>query len=276
MPEGDSLKLTADRLNQALAGAPLVRAELRWPSLGGIELRGLTIKEVVPYGKNTLFRLSDDRTLHTHLRMDGHWRVARTGTRDAGGNDPKYRAVLANSTWTALGWLLGMMNLVRTADEGRLLGHLGPDVLAPDFAVAGVDEAVRRFFAADVARPLCVALMDQQMVAGIGTIWMAESLCFERIYPWTMVAELDSARLRRLLLTASRLMSRSVATARSRGLGADGMLAHGRHHKPCRRCGALIALGATTSPDKRPDQGVGGERVVYWCPRCQAPGRAVV
>ncbi len=270
------LKLTAERLGAALGGSPLVRAELRWPSVAGADLRGRTLVESVAYGKHTLLRFDDGRTLHTHLRMDGSWKVQRTGSPEAAGRHPAVRAVLATEAWTCLGWHLGMVDLVRTRDEGTLIGHLGPDVLAPGFVgepgADGAAEGARRLVA-DPARAVCAALLDQRTVAGLGTIWMAESLFAERLWPWTPVGSLPPARVRALLVTASRLITGAVAVGRRRGLGAVERRVHGRHHKPCVRCGTPVALGSTTGQDVRPDQGA-LERVVYWCPTCQAPSRA--
>ena len=265
MPEGDVLRLTAGRLGAALRGAPLVRAELRWPSAAGVDLVGATARETVAYGKHLLTRFDDGRTLHTHLRMDGYWRVHRTGAREANGRSPAVRAVLATETWTCLGWHLGMLDVLRTRDEPRLLGHLGPDVLGDDFADR-LDEGAGRLVT-DPDRPLCAALLDQRGVAGLGTIWTAESLFATRRWPWTPVGSLDDDARRTLLVTARRLMGRSVEVGRRSGLGAVELAVHGRHHKPCRRCGTPVALGSTAGPGRRPDA---GERAIYWCPTCQS------
>src|SRR5690606_13617955 len=181
VPEGDVLRLTADRLDQALRGSPLVRAELRWPSAAGADLVGRTVTSCTAYGKHVLTRLDDGRTLHTHLRMDGSWRVERTGGRAAAARRPEIRAVLATTRWTCVGWRLGMLDLLRTRDEPHLLAHLGPDVLADDFPGDGLDEAVRRM-REQGPRPLCDVLLDQGVVAGLGTIWMAESLYASRLW----------------------------------------------------------------------------------------------
>ena len=58
MPEGDALRRTANRLHAALAGRRLIRTELRWPDLGGIDLSGRTMTEVEAYGKHLLLRLA--------------------------------------------------------------------------------------------------------------------------------------------------------------------------------------------------------------------------
>ena len=83
MPEGDVLRLTAARLDAALRGAALVRAELRWGGLGDVDLTGREVAEVVAYGKNLLVRTTDGWTVHSHLRMEGRWYVARTGSPEA-------------------------------------------------------------------------------------------------------------------------------------------------------------------------------------------------
>lgn len=265
MPEGDVLRLTAQRLDSALRGSPLVRADLRWPSAAGVDLVGATARETVAYGKHLLTRFDDGRTLHTHLRMDGTWRVYRTGSREASGRGPAVRAVLATASWTCVGRHLGMLDVLRTRDEPRLLGHLGPDVLADDFPDRAAEGARR--LAADPARPLCAALLDQRSVAGLGTIWTAESLFLTRTWPWTPAGDLGEDARRTLLLAGRRLMSRSVQVGRRSGLGAVELAVHGRHYKPCRRCHTPIALGSTLGPGLRPDA---GERAVYWCPSCQA------
>ena len=81
MPEGDAVWRTARRLHEALAGRVLVSADLRWPSLATSDLSGLTVTEVVPRGKHLLLRLDNGWTLHSHLRMDGSWRVEPTRPR---------------------------------------------------------------------------------------------------------------------------------------------------------------------------------------------------
>ena len=77
MPEGDTVWRTAQRLHQALAGDPLTRSELRWPDLSTLDFRGRVTVEVVSRGKHLLHRLDDGFTIHSHLRMDGQWRIER-------------------------------------------------------------------------------------------------------------------------------------------------------------------------------------------------------
>ncbi|MGC5168222.1 DNA-formamidopyrimidine glycosylase family protein [Luteimicrobium sp. DT211] len=287
MPEGDVVLLAARRLDAALRGRPLERAELRWPTEFEVDLVGHAVREVASYGKHLLTRLDDGRTLRTHLRIDGTWRIARTGTPQARARDPRVRAVLANATWTCVGTDLGMLDVVRTRDERALLGDLGPDLLADGFAregdggaggdgarePAGLDVAVRRILAADadggfrrehdpaVGAPVVELLLSQRGVAGIGTIYAAETLFTHRLWPWTPARALGAAALRDLLLTARRLELAAVAT----GPQAQERFVHGREGRSCRVCGTTVQVGVANRPPY--------ERPVFWCPACQAPGQ---
>jgi len=285
MPEGDILKVTAEKLALALVGKPLVQAEFRWPSAGGANLEGATVTDAVSYGKHVLIRFDDGRTLHTHLRMEGFWKIAPTGTpqargslaakyshkkKDAGANGGplEIRAMLANEQWTALGIALGMLDLVPTYDEAKLLGHLGPDVLSPNFDTEGAALGAARLLEFG-NWPICAALLEQRAVAGLGTIWMAETLWTTKTYPWLKVSDMDDAARISLLRTASNLINRSVEIARVRGFNAVPRRAHGQNRNFCVRCQTPIKVSALSGPDARPDQG-SFDRIVYWCPTCQA------
>jgi endonuclease-8 len=112
-----------------------------------------------------------------------------------------------------------------------------------------LDEMVRRFRAADQAREIGEALLDQRLVAGIGNLWRAEALFEVGISPWRQLGDVFDQELRAVLAAASSLMRAP------RGLRR----VYRRAGLPCRRCGARIL--------SRPQ----GEhaRIAYWCPACQ-------
>ena len=72
----------------------------------------------------------------------------------------------------------------RPATEDSVVGHLGPDLLGPDW---DLDEAVRRI-AAQPDRTIGEALLDQRNLAGIGTFYRAELLFLHGVHPRTPVA----------------------------------------------------------------------------------------
>jgi endonuclease-8 len=164
VPEGDTVWLAAQRMQTALADSTLRRGEFRIPQLATVDLTGVAVREVVPRGKHLLIRLADGRTLRTHFRMDGSWHIYRPGARWHGGPAYDVRVVLATDDWECVGYRLHDIDLVPTAEEDRLVGHLGPDVLGPGW---DLDEAMRRL-TGHPDEQIGVALVDPRHQGGIG------------------------------------------------------------------------------------------------------------
>lgn len=185
MPEGDTVWLAGQRLHDALAGDVLVRSDLPVPSLATVDLAGQTVVEVVPRGKHLLTRLSGGLTLHTHFRMDGSWHLYRPGDRWTGGPQWQVRAVLETASWQAVGYRLPVVGLLASSDEDSVVGHLGPDVLGPDW---DRDLAVERLLAEPDAE-VGMALLDQRNLAGLGNLYRCEVLFLQGLTPWVRVAD---------------------------------------------------------------------------------------
>ncbi len=261
MPEGDTVHRTADRLNRALAGQVVERADLRWPSVPDVDLSGSVTTEVVARGKHILHRFDTGSTLHTHLRMEGQWRIEHPGPdTERALRRQGLRAAVLTAPWSAVGLRLGMLDLVPTAREGDLVGHLGPDVLGPDW---DPDEVTRRVTGSP--RLVGDVLLDQRVLAGVGTFWASELLFLERINPWTRADTLDPQAVRRLLDRLHRLMSTAAATGwqASTGIQRAGEEAyvHARSGRPCRRCGDTVRVAMTGGPPR--------QRTMFSCPTCQ-------
>jgi endonuclease VIII len=257
MPEGDVVWRTAEDLHQALAGRELTRSDFRVPRFATADLTGRAVTATVSRGKHLLTRVEGDITVHTHLKMEGSWRVSPAA--DFPLRDHKIRLILANSQWQAVGYLLGIVELIRTSKEDRALGHLGPDLLGPDWDAAA---AVSRL-TAQPDRTIGEALLDQRNLAGMGTIYRAETLFLRGINPWRPVGEVTDLQglvdLARRLLDANKASGRAVTT----GNTAQGarLWVYGRAGQPCRRCGEII-LRSELGPALE-------ERTAVWCPRCQ-------
>ncbi|GAA3632277.1 Fpg/Nei family DNA glycosylase [Microlunatus ginsengisoli] len=263
MPEGDVVFRSCYRLNEVLAGRRLARCEFRVPTLATTDLTGVEIREVVSRGKHQLFRLADGFTLHSHFRMDGAWRIYQAGRAWSGGPDWQVRAVLGTADHVAVGYRLPVLELLPTAEEDTVVGHLGPDLLGPDW---DLDEALRRI-GTDPTRAVGEALLDQRNLAGIGTFYRAEILFLQGVHPRTPVTDVPD--LRRLVQRAQLLMSanRWQVAQTSTGDTRPGRRAYvfERGNQPCRRCGTPISteeFGPT-----------GQERRSYWCSRCQPDRR---
>lgn len=259
MPEGDNVWQTARRLG-VLSGEELTRTDFRVPSVATVDLSGRRVLETVSRGKHLLTRVEGGTTIHSHLKMEGRWDVQPAGAR---WRRPAHeaRVVLRTTTHDAIGYSV-LVDVVPTAEEDRLVGHLGPDLLGPDW---DQDEAVRRI-ARSPDVPIGVALLDQRNLAGLGNVYKSEMLFLSGLDPWRPVAEVpDLPRVVALghrLITANRDRSRVTTGNPRRG---QQYWVYGRAGQPCRRCGTRVESG---------EQGEAGvERITYWCPSCQPPVR---
>src|SRR5215470_17765416 len=97
MPEGDVVWASARRLHEALGGLPLTVSDFRVPRYATTDLTGRVVREVVSRGKHLLIRVDGDVTVHTHLRMEGSWRIRPGGSPVP--RDHRVRLVLANARW---------------------------------------------------------------------------------------------------------------------------------------------------------------------------------
>lgn len=259
MPEGDTVWLAGRRLHEALAGRVLTRSDFRVPHLATADLAGRRVTEVVSRGKHLLTRVGDDLTLHTHFRMDGSWHLYRPGDRWRGGPQWQVRVVLENPQWQAVGYRLPVVELLARDSEADAVGHLGPDILGPDW---DLDEAVRRL-ARDPDRELGQALLDQRNLAGVGNLYKTEVCFLAGLTPWTPVRDVPDlgavvGRVARLL-EVNKNTVRQVTTGDSRR--GRGHWVFERSGRPCLRCGTPVASAEQGDPPY--------QRIAYWCPSCQ-------
>ena len=261
MPEGDTVYRAGRLLDRTLSGHVLERTDFRVPQHATADLAGSTVVSTVSRRKHQLTRIEGDLgawTLHTHLKMEGAWRVHRHGE---GWKRPasQARVVLTTDDRVAVGFSLGIVELLPTVEEDSVVGHLGPDLLGPDWDEA---EALRRLLS-EPGRPIGEALLDQRNLAGIGNMYMAE-LCFvcgvNPRDPGGSVPNLPRLvrRGKQMLdLNKERAVQSTTGDLRER----ERMWVYRRDRSPCRRCRTPIAV-TMTGPAER-------ERAAYWCPACQ-------
>ncbi len=133
-----------------------------------------------------------------------------------------------------------MVEIARTADESRWIGHLGPDILSDDF-----DPAMTLPKA-----PVVEMLLDQRNLCGLGTMWACETAFLAGANPFGPAADLEGP-----LTQIREEMLASVTGSRPR------MRVFERTGLPCRVCGTPIRTGRVGRPPH--------DRVTYWCPTCQ-------
>ncbi len=271
MAEGDSLVRIARKLRPVLldreivsAAAPNQRSSLRVHSR---RLEGRRVEAVETRGKHLLIHLDQSLTIHSHLGMNGGWRVddgRGFGKPDrsawllleiepAEGGRPPRVAQFGGTT----------LRLVRTAELARdqRLALLGPDILAPDFDLESAGARLR-----SSRDQVGVALLDQKLVCGIGNIFKSEA-CFEAgIDPWRPAASLTNGKdtdespgygdeATRLLAIARRQMEAAVETGKRPGR------IYKKTGRPCSRCRSTRVRSRGQGEDNR---------TTYWCPGCQS------
>ncbi|WP_236791693.1 DNA-formamidopyrimidine glycosylase family protein [Amycolatopsis sp. GM8] len=260
MPEGDTVFLAGKMLDRALAGRTLSRTDFRHPALATADLTGRQVLGVGTVGKHLFTRFSGELSLHSHLKMDGTWEIYRAGAR---WRHPAHhmRVVLADARVQAVGFRLHDLELLPTGEESRLVGHLGPDLLDPQWTDEHTALAAAAL-AADPARELGLALLDQRVMAGVGNLYKCEICFLLGVTPWVPVSEVDTAKavaLARKLLLANAWRHEQVTT---------GDLARGRRtwvyertRAGCHRCGGPVRVGTQGTDVRR--------RPTWYCPRCQ-------
>lgn len=258
VPEGDTIHRAAELLRPALAGATLARFEA--PRLTGVRpWPGTPIDDVEAHGKHLLVHFAGGLSLRTHLRMSGVWRLYRVGGR---WQKPAHlaRVVIETDTgWVAVCFSAPVVETYQRAAGHAVLAGLGPDLCRPDsLEPAVLDAVLARLAAAPPDTPVGVALLDQQIAAGIGNVFKSEACFAVGLDPFTPLGALDDDTRRRLWAMAARQLRANLGRG-PRRTHRRGLAVYRRQGRPCHTCGTPIRMA------RQGDH----QRSTYWCPRCQ-------
>ncbi len=270
MPEGPTIKVTADLLRGALQGK-IVRSFhslLKKAAAEGWQpkIAGQRVDVVRSVGKHLLIELSSDYVLYSHMMMWGAWHVYAPGEAWRKPST-RARAVLETDDAVAVLFNAPVCDLVH---RGQLAQHItassGPDLLSDAFPI---DEARRRFYAPEHAtREVGELIMDQQVLAGIGNVLKSEILFQTGIHPERTPGTVTAAEFDRMITLSRDLMRTSYELGTFEGafLPPDAEIQGGRYGYvyrrrgyPCVRCGTAIRMVR---------QGT-GQRMTWYCPHCQ-------
>ncbi len=273
MPEGDTIFRAAATLQRALGGHRVERFESVFPALTRVHedhpFVGATIDRVHSLGKHLLMQFSNGFVLRTHMRMNGSWHIYRRGekwrrpARDM-------RVLVATADFEAVGFDIPVAEFIKESSMTKhaVLAKLGPDVLDEEF---DRDEALRSLKERSSSE-IAEALLNQQVMAGLGNVYKSEVLFMCRVNPFMAVASLTDEQVACLVDTGRKLLRLNVSSSLApmttytgyrrttrRSDPGERLWVYGRGRLPCRRCGTAIAAKK---------QGAGA-RLTYWCPRCQ-------
>jgi formamidopyrimidine-DNA glycosylase len=143
------------------------------------------------------------------------------------------------------------------------LQKMGPEPFSEEFSVEYLVEKLR-----DRRRPIKTALLDQELVAGVGNIYADESLFLSRINPETLCSQLSREQIDRLRLALIQVLNSSIAvggTTFSTFLNVHGVngnyrgeaLVYARAGEACQVCATPIQRLKLAG------------RSAHFCPQCQ-------
>lgn len=257
MPEGDSLRRLADRIDTAFAGQRVERSELRDPRLAGRDLTGSTLRHADAYGKHLFVRFDDGRSLHAHLKMDGSFAIGRPS------REPEWKRRV--ELWFPDGRLTAesvpILELVATADEHLVTDPLGPDLCRPDEPPDPSVIADRMRTSPEA--PLTGSMLDQRNAAGFGNIYVTEVPFVTGVSPFQTVGSIE--RLDELVAIGVALIRTNARlgpqNTTGRRMQTDAHFVHGIGRRPCPVCGDRLNY-------RKPADTPWG-RSITWCSRCQ-------
>ena len=267
MPEGPEIRRAAQAVHRGIAGQPL-RMTLAHPALAPMTraLRGATVESVSARSKAMLTRFSTGDVLYSHNQLYGEWVVDRP---DEPLRSRAIRLVLETSAQRAVLYSATDFAWLRHGEEAAhpYIAKLGPEVLDDATTVRDIAARLAQF----PRRRISDALLDQQVLAGLGNYLRSEIAFVARLNPWRRLGELSDVERHRLAKAVHDITHRSFRTdgvcvptalyRAQRQLGASFEAARffvfDRAQQPCRECGATIERATL------------GGRKLFVCVACQ-------
>ena len=253
MAEGPLVHYYTKRLNEVLQGKE-ARIEFRLRKLKALTpaFEKVRIERVEAHGKQFRIHLPDERVLLIHLMMWGSWRIYRRGE---SWDKPLERArvIFHTDAHTAVVFSAPVIKLLAFSDlqSNPSWGNLGPDPLRSDFSSKEFFRRLERY----PSREIGEALLDQQVIAGVGNILRIEILYRSYIHPRKRVGSLSRKEKEELLQWTLKLFEKWM---RQIGRRSHWIQIYRRSGKPCPNCGTPIEFFRQAG------------RITYACPTCQS------
>lgn len=273
MPELPEVETVRRGLTRLVVGRKVLGTEVRWektisgmaPEEFDAELVGRTIEKVDRRGKYLLFRFSGGLTMVSHLRMEGAYYTVPAGTEPGKHDLVTFHLDEGIDLFYRDTRKFGRMNLVPDADALQVAGlaKIGPDPTEKDLSLAYM---VSEFGKSRMhVKPF---LLDQSHIAGLGNIYVDETLWQSQIHPLTAANKLTEDELARLRENIIHEITRATehhgTTVHSftTAFGEAGefqneLQVYGRVGEPCLRCGHPLEKMKVA------------QRGTTYCPVCQ-------
>lgn len=261
MPEGHTTHRLAKDLFSTLVDQQVEASSPQGHfAVSAEQIDGTQLVEASAWGKHLFCEFEGPTTLHIHLGLIGKLRRKEVDEPVVG--QIRLRLVGERDIWD----LSGPMVCELIEDTAPIVAKLGPDPLRPD---GDPDLFVERLRKRSI--PLCAAILDQKVIAGLGNVFRSE-LCFLLgVDPRTPAKNLDEDTARALWGLAvaqlelgverNRIVTRDLSEVDEPHdeLDDDARLyVYKRDGSPCHRCGDEIVLIELA------------KRKAWYCPTCQS------
>jgi formamidopyrimidine-DNA glycosylase len=267
LPEVETIK---NELTPLVSGRRIKSVEFLWaktllsPSITEFESRvkGRTIVSLDRRGKYLIMRLDSGDSILVHLRMTGSFLVSKSSKLP----DSHTRAVIHLDDGANMFFIdprkFGKFQLVEDAST-RVFDKLGPEPLSEAFTSAALAQRL-----AGRKIPIKAALVDQEVVAGIGNMYADEALFEARIHPLRESDSLSAAEVKRLHHAIREVLKKAIENkgasisnyfrpAGGKGSAHEGFKVAHRRGEECPVCGGPVERIVVRS------------RGTYFCPSCQ-------
>ncbi len=290
MPELPEVETIRRGLAPLLSGHRLIHVDAKREDLRvslpvnfAARLEGRRVRTLRRRAKYLLVDLDGSETLIVHLGMSGRFTVHRRGvtampgrfalrmTSIGSGSGKHDHIVFETDEGTRIVFTdhrrFGLMLLANTGELDRhpLFAGLGPEPLDQSFTAATLNSLLE-----DKRAPIKAALLDQRVVAGLGNIYVCESLFRARISPKRRAASVTGVRATKLVRAIKAVLKAALAAGGSSlrdYVHTDGELGNFQHHfNVYDREGKACSRKGCTGTIRRIVQ---GGRSTFYCPVCQ-------
>jgi formamidopyrimidine-DNA glycosylase len=282
MPELPEVETVRRGLVPAMEGLVIARADvnrpdLRWPFPERMaqRLTGAKVEQLRRRSKYILADLSSGESLLVHLGMSGRMLISGDPLGQFVHDHPspeKHDHVvfhMANGARVTFNdpRRFGAMDLLdtATADAHKLLASIGPEPLGNDFHEVHLVAALK-----GRNMPIKSALLDQRIVAGLGNIYVCETLYRAGIHPASKAGQISKVRVAALVPIIREVLAEAIEAGGSSLRDfrqADGELGYFQH--------SFDVYGRENEPCRSPDCGTPIARIVqsgrssFYCGQCQ-------
>lgn len=273
MPELPEVETIKNTLKRFVINKEISNVTVHWPKIiklpDDIEifktlLIGQKFNDITRKGKFIRFEL-DDYVLISHLRMEGKYSVNDSSEplikhthvifSFTDGEELRYNDVRK----------FGTMHVFKKGEEfnSNPLKKLGPDPFEDEFTLDYLSDKLKR-----THRSIKAALLDQTIIAGLGNIYVDETLFKAGIHPLTKASDLNEEQIEEIkkhsFLTLRDAVKQGGTTIRSyvssdgeMGMFQQELFVYGQENKGCKNCGDLIVKMKVSG------------RGTHVCPTCQ-------